>query len=162
MRTIRVVIGDDDQAFREAVSDVLAADPRFSVVAAVASGDDLRLVAARERPDVALVDIRMPGGGAEAVRGLVDDLRAAAATEDLAQGSMAIVALSAHTGVHDVRAMIAAGASGYLAKGQLGATLPDLIHRCASGEVILAVPTGAKALTTLVGAADNGAVADHR
>jgi DNA-binding NarL/FixJ family response regulator len=151
MRTIRVVIGDDDQAFREAVSDVLAADPRFEVIAAVASGHELRAVAAQTRPDVALVDIRMPGGGAEAVRGLVADARSAAATDDNAPGTLTIVAVSAHTGVQDVRHMVAAGASGYLAKGNLGACLPDLIHRCASGEVVLAVHTAAKALAALTG-----------
>lgn len=160
MPMIRVVIGDDDQAFREAVTDVLAADPRFAVVAAVASGYDLRLVAAEVRPDVALVDIRMPGGGAEVVRGLVEDARALADTEGHAR-SMAIVALSAHTGVHDVRAMVAAGASGYLAKGHLGDTLPDLVHRCASGEVVLAVPAAAKALTSLISHA-KVEVTDHR
>ncbi|GAW50389.1 MULTISPECIES: response regulator [unclassified Nocardioides] len=152
MRIIRVVIGDDDRAFREAVSDVLTDDPRFAVVAAVATGAELRTVASETRPDVALVDIRMPGGGAAAVRGLIEDARAAAAARDLARVPIAVIAVSAHSGAHDVRAVVAAGASGYLAKGTLGATLPDLVFRCASGEVILAVPTGATALTALVAA----------
>ncbi|GAA4368902.1 response regulator transcription factor [Nocardioides caricicola] len=150
MPQIRVAIGDDDRTFREAVSDVLTADPRFAVVAAVGSGPELREVVAALRPDVALVDIRMPGGGATAVRGLrADDRERAEAEGDAPDTPVVVIALSAHTGVSDVRDLLAAGATGYLAKGNLGAALPDLVHRCASGEVVLAVPSGAKALLML-------------
>lgn len=152
MPTIRVVIGDDDPAFREAVNDVLDADPRFTVVASVASGGELRRAADELRPNVALVDIRMPEGGARAVRGLLQDERNRLATATGAPGgALVVVAVSAHTAVTDVRDMVVAGASGYLAKGSLGAALPDLVHRCANGEVVLAVPTGAKALALLIG-----------
>lgn len=144
MSEIRVAVADDDRVFREAICEVLSADPRFAVVAEVASGTELRQVVADLRPDVALVDIRMPGGGAAAVRGLRDDDRLR--TND----PLVVIAVSAHTGVSDVRELLAAGATGYLAKGSLGAALPDLVHRCASGEVVLAVPSGAKALLMLV------------
>jgi DNA-binding NarL/FixJ family response regulator len=149
MRTILVAIGDDDPAFREAVRDALTADPRFTVVAAVGSGDELRQAAVDTRPDVALVDIRMPGGGPDLVRALVaDDL---AAADDAGRAALVVVAVSAQTGVDTVRAMVRAGATGYLAKGQLGGSLPDLVHRCASGQVVLAVPSGARALRQLAG-----------
>ena len=147
MRTIRVVIGDDDRAFREAASDVLEADPRFTVVEAVATGAELRELAARTRPDVALVDVRMPEGGPPAVRALLADDLAAATAED--HTALVVVAVSAHTGVFQVRAMLSAGASGYLAKGRIGGALPDLVHRCVAGEVVLAVPTGARVLDQL-------------
>lgn len=149
MPEIRIAVGDDDRAFREAVRDVLTADPRFTVVAAVASGTELREVVADLRPDVALVDIRMPGGGADAVRGLREDEQGRVAT-DAHDVSLVVIAVSAHTGVSDVRDLLAAGATGYLAKGNLGGALPDLVHRCATGEVVLAVPSGAKALLMLI------------
>jgi DNA-binding NarL/FixJ family response regulator len=130
---------------------VLTADPRFSVVAVVGSGAELRAVVADLRPDVALVDVRMPEGGAAAVRGLREDDRARVATAtDAPNASLVVIAVSAHTGASDVRDLVAAGATGYLAKGNLGATLPDLVHRCAAGEVVLAVPSGARALLMLV------------
>lgn len=147
MRTILVAIGDDDRTFRDAVSDVLTSDPRFTVVAAVGSGDELRRVTADVRPDVALVDIRMPGGGPEAVRGLVEDDRSQAGVPG--RRPLVVLAVSAQTGVNNVRAMLQAGATGYFAKGQLGGSLPDLVHRCVTGEVVLAVPTGARALQML-------------
>lgn len=145
MRTVRVVIGDDDQAFREAARDVLAADPRFTVVDAVASGEELLRVAALTRPDVALVDVRMPGGGAAAVRALVEDDADFGTTDD-GHVALVVIAVSARTGLNDVRAMLQAGATGYLAKGRLGAALPDLVHRCTTGEVVLAVPNAARVL----------------
>jgi hypothetical protein len=45
--------------------------------------------------------------------------------------------------------MLRAGAVSYLAKGRLG-ELPDMVARCAGGEVVLAVPSGAEALKQLM------------
>ena len=92
-----------------------------------------------------LLDVRMPGGGAEAARAL----RATASTNGGGAGAPAVVAVSAHTGTATVVAMLQAGAVGYLAKGRL-ADLPDLVARCAAGEVVLAVPSAADALDQLV------------
>jgi hypothetical protein len=50
-------------------------------------------------------------------------------------------------------AVLRLGQTGYLAKGSLGAQLPDLVARCASGEAILAVPGSAEALRGLIGSA---------
>lgn len=143
-RQIRVVIADDDAAVRSALADVLDADPRFLVVGTAASGDELELLAARTGPEMVLVDVRMPGGGAEAARAL----RAQAPLQGRS-GAPAVVAVSAHTGAATVLAMLQAGAVGYLAKGRL-ADLPDLLARCAAGEVVLAVPSAADALDRLV------------
>ena len=45
--------------------------------------------------------------------------------------------------------MLRAGVVGYLVKGRIGAALPDVLARCAAGEVVLAVPCGAEALHEL-------------
>jgi DNA-binding NarL/FixJ family response regulator len=138
VRVIRVVVADDDAAFREALVDVLGADPRFSVVAAASTGVDIADLALTSRADLVLLD-----GGPEAARAVHE----AAASAGLRPP--AVVALSAQSAVHTVVAMLREGAVGYLVKGRIGSTLPDLLSRCAAGEVVLAVPSGADAIRQL-------------
>jgi len=137
MTRIRVAIADDDAGIRSALSDVLAADPRFDVVGTVASGDLLCRLVSDVAPDVVLLDVRMPGGGATAA----ETLRAGVHRP-------AVIAVSAITGAATVASLLRAGAVGYLAKGRLSA-LPDMVARCAAGEVVLAVPSAAEALRRL-------------
>ncbi len=61
-----------------------------------------------------------------------------------------VVAISAETSIATVADLVAAGAVGYLAKGRLGDTLPELLSRCVAGEVVLAAPTAAAALRILL------------
>lgn len=146
--TFRVVVADDDVSVRSALRDVLDADHRFHVVGLAASGGELALVAAETRPDVVLMDVRMPDGGVAAARAV---LRRLHADDGNRRGSPppTVIAVSAHIGVALVVAMMRAGATGFLAKGRLG-ELPDLVARCAAGEVVLAVPSGAEALRQLL------------
>ena len=141
MARIRVAIADDDAGIRSALSDVLAADPRFDVVGTVASGDDLCRLVGDVAPDVVLLDVRMPGGGAVAA----ENLRA---FPSAGVRGPAVIAVSAITGAATVTSLLRAGAVGYLAKGRLSA-LPDMVARCAAGEVVLAVPSAAEALRRL-------------
>lgn len=142
---IRVLIGDDDDTFREALTDVLGADARFEIVGTAASGTELVGLAAVAAADIALIDVRMPSGGVWAASALSDP--------DAAWAPLTVVAVSADTGAGTVASMLRAGATGYLAKGSVGAQLPDLVARCASGEAILAVPGSAEALRRLIGSA---------
>lgn len=136
---IRVIIADDDAAVRSALVDSLAADPRFSVLAAVPSGQQLVQDARSLRPDVALVDVQMPGGGAPAVRALMEE------------GSChVVVAVSAAVGMRTILPVLRAGATGYIAKGNMGRSLADLVARCAGGQAVLAVPGGGAILRALV------------
>lgn len=139
---IRVLIGDDDDTFREALEDVLDADARFDVVATASSGEDLIALARTHDADIALVDVRMPDGGSATARVLTDP--------SAAWAPLVVVAISADTGTATVVSMVQAGATGYLAKGTLGSQLPDLVDRCASGEAIFAVPGSAEALRKIV------------
>jgi DNA-binding NarL/FixJ family response regulator len=144
MRVIRVAIADDDPSFRSALIEVLEADSRFSVVGAVSNGDDLLRLARDTRPDLVVLDVRMPGGGHLAARAL----REAAA--DWETPVPVVAALTAQSAVATVVAMLREGAGAYLVKGRVGAELPDLLVRSAEGEVVLAVPTGAQALQHLL------------
>jgi DNA-binding NarL/FixJ family response regulator len=147
MEPLRIIIADDDIPLRAALSEVLDADDRFAVVGEVGSGEELLDRAGELRPDVVLLDVRMPGGGAPAARAVL-----APPEPDGSAGRSAppvVVAVSAHTGTSVVVEMLRAGVTGYFAKGRLAA-LPDLLARCGSGEVVLAVPGAADALRQVV------------
>jgi two-component system nitrate/nitrite response regulator NarL len=136
--TLRVVVADDDQTMRRAMVDVLVAHGGFSVVAEVASGVGLPDVVADRRAQLVVLDVRMPFGGSAAAHAVRE--RAPHAT---------VVAVSASHDVATVAEMLRAGASGFLAKGHLGATFADDLLRCAGGHVVIAVPHGAQVLRVL-------------
>lgn len=140
MGSITVVVADDDDTMRHTLTAMLHTDARFDVVGQVATGADLVETVRAKRPHVVLVDVSMPGGGAEALAAL-------------SHGPPVVpIVVSAETSPATVQSVLRAGARGYLAKGRLGPHLPDLVARCVYGEVVLAVPTGAEALRQLLSA----------
>ena len=73
MTEVRVLIADDSDAYRGALREVVAATPGFTLVAEADSGETAIAEAERARPDLALIDIRMPGiGGPEAAARIVE------------------------------------------------------------------------------------------
>ena len=138
MGGVRVLIADDDAVFRSALHDVLRADERFEVVGSAATGHEVVEQARNLRPELVLLDVRMPGGGPDCVRELH-------ATRDN-DGLPIVVAISAQTGAQAIIDMVRAGAAGYLGKGRLGGQLTDLLARILDGEVVLAAPGGIEAL----------------
>lgn len=142
--SVTVLVADDDDAFREALVDVLAADGRFEVVGSATSGADVRRLSAELRPSLVLLDVRMAGGGPELAHAL-----------STSPGPRpVVVAVSAQTGVTTVAAMLAAGVRGYFAKGRLGTTLPDALARVVAGERVLDVPGAEEALRLVEGPLD--------
>jgi DNA-binding NarL/FixJ family response regulator len=142
---IRVAVGDDDDAFRTAAVGLLQADPRIEVVGAAADGHELLDLASATEPDVILIDVRMPAGGAIGTRALIDQ-----ATAPGRRTQPLVVALTAETSPDVIESMLRAGAVGYLAKGRIGSALSDLVSRVYDGEVILAAPTAGLALRRLL------------
>ena len=134
----RVVVADDDDAVLAALVDDLRTDPRFVVLAAVSSGGELLDSCRSLRPDVALVDVQMPGGGEQAVRAIIQEA-----------SCPVVVAVSASVRMGTIMPILSAGATGYLSKGNLGRSLPDLVARCAKGQAVLAVPGGGAILRAL-------------
>ena len=135
---VRVALADDDARIRSALVDMLEDDGRFDVVGEVTSGDEIVRLAEIEVPDVVLVDVRMPGGGVEAVT----RLRAL-------EHPPVVVVVSAEVGRDTVVAHLRAGAQGYIAKNGTGGCLPEMVHRSAAGEVHVAVPHAAQVLVAL-------------
>jgi DNA-binding NarL/FixJ family response regulator len=118
---IRVLIADDDRSVREALEELLMATPGMEVVAAVADADTAIEAAQRLRPDVALLDAKMPGGGGR---------RAASGIRQVCP-SVRSVAYSAYGDRASVSAMLAAGVLGYVVKSALPEELLEAIRSAA-------------------------------
>ena len=103
---IRVLIAEDDEGIREILASIVRSEPAFELTASVEDADQAIFAAAHELPDVALVDVRMPGGGAMAVRGI-----------KLHSPHTGVLAFSAHDDRLTMQAMYDAGADGYVVKG---------------------------------------------
>jgi EAL domain-containing protein (putative c-di-GMP-specific phosphodiesterase class I)/DNA-binding NarL/FixJ family response regulator len=106
MTTIRVLVAEDDPTLRFALADLLSEEPGLQLVAAAADAEEAISLAALHTPDVALLDVRMPGGGG---------IRAASQIRSRSPRTR-ILALSADADRSTVMQMLEAGASGYLVK----------------------------------------------
>jgi EAL domain-containing protein (putative c-di-GMP-specific phosphodiesterase class I)/ActR/RegA family two-component response regulator len=117
------MIADDEETVRDVLLSLLNTDDEISVVGAGQDADEAIAIAVSERPDVALLDVRMPrGGGPRAAREII---RLSPGTE--------VIALSADDDPKDVRTMLRAGAGAYLVKGDGTEDIVDLIHRSVEG-----------------------------
>jgi EAL domain-containing protein (putative c-di-GMP-specific phosphodiesterase class I)/AmiR/NasT family two-component response regulator len=101
-----VVVADDDELLRFTLRELIAADARYEFAGEAADAVAAIELCARCRPDVALVDVNMPGGGLEAVRGIV-----------AASPGTKCVALSGYDDRASVLRMLEAGAGSYIVKG---------------------------------------------
>jgi DNA-binding NarL/FixJ family response regulator len=119
---IRVLIAEDDAGIRETLASVVRAEPAFALAGAVEDAAHAILAAARELPDVALVDVRMPGGGASATRGI-----------KLHSPNTSVLAFSAHDDPLTVQEMVKAGADGYIVKGSPVTSIVASIRRAGTG-----------------------------
>jgi EAL domain-containing protein (putative c-di-GMP-specific phosphodiesterase class I)/CheY-like chemotaxis protein len=120
---IRVMVVDDQEIVRHALISLLDDDEDISVVGSGQDAEEAIAIAATQRPDVALLDVRMPGGGGP--RAAREIVRVSPATE--------LIALSVADDAADIRAMLRAGASTYLVKGDGTGEIVDAIHRCVEG-----------------------------
>src|ERR1700712_4104947 len=101
MQVIRVVIADDDATIRGALSDALGEDSRFAVVGTASTGAELEAAVDAVRPDVVLLDVRMPGGGPAGVTAVLSRHRDAVAGDRPATVPL-VIAVSAETGATTV------------------------------------------------------------
>lgn len=120
---IRLLIADDEESIRSTLADYFTSDPRFSVIAAAADANSAASLAEEFQPDVALLGVRMPGGGG---------IRAAQAIRLAAPGTR-IVALSAQHDLDAVLEMVGAGAIGYVVKGSNPQNIMEAVLNAAQG-----------------------------
>ena len=124
MTAIRVLLADDHPVVREGLRGMLAAEPDIEVVGEASSGPEAVALAERLRPDVVLMDLRMPGGdGVEATRRLA---------------GTTVVVLTTYDSDADILRAVEAGAAGYLLKDTPRAVLADNVRAAARGETVLA------------------------
>jgi DNA-binding NarL/FixJ family response regulator len=122
-RPVRVMVVDDHEVVREGLSAALSADGQFEVVAAVPTAAAALAAVSRARPDVALIDLRLPD--------LMGDRLCVELRKRMP--STAVVVLSSYVSEDTMRTAMEAGASAYITKGaglaELREALADVVAR---------------------------------
>jgi two-component system nitrate/nitrite response regulator NarL len=122
-----VLIVDDQTIVREALSHMFRQTTAFQVVGGVAGGDEAVSVARRTQPDIALVDLNLPGrDGIEVTRGIL-----------LASPETRVVILTAVESEEGLMRALRVGVRGYILKSLPFAGLVNSLNRVLSGEVAL-------------------------
>lgn len=132
--TIRVLVADDHTVVREGIRHVLEREPGFEVVAEAANGSEVLPLAERHRPDVAVLDISMPGESgiqvAAQLRQRLPEIR--------------ILILSMYDNAEYVLESVRAGAHGYILKDTAATELRRAIRAVQNGEAFLSPPVASR------------------
>ncbi|MFC5835065.1 response regulator [Nonomuraea insulae] len=125
--TIRLIVVDDHPIVRDGLRGMFTGEPGFEVVGVAGDGAQAVTLAEELRPDVILMDLRMPGtDGVTAIRRLAE------------RGSTArILVLTTYDTDSDVLPAIEAGATGYLLKDAMPEELVRAVRAAARGEAVL-------------------------
>ncbi|HYM50533.1 MAG TPA: response regulator transcription factor [Candidatus Limnocylindrales bacterium] len=134
---IRVLLAEDQAMVRGALKALLALEADISVIAEVARGDEVVPVAMAVKPDVALLDIEMPG---------LDGLSAAAALKDRLPSCRTLI-LTTFGKPGFMRRALESGAAGFLLKDAPPQQLAVAIRRTAEGERVVDPGLAAAALS---------------
>jgi DNA-binding NarL/FixJ family response regulator len=111
---IRVAVVDDEPTMRSVLQDLITDHPAFELVGSGTTADEAVELARTLRPDVILLDVKLPGGGPNAARGIL-----------ACSPGTTVVAISAYGDRNSISQMEAAGASAYLVKGK--ASMLDIV-----------------------------------
>jgi two-component system response regulator DesR len=159
---IRLLLADDQALVRGAMSALLALEPDLEVVGEVARGDEVVDAARRTHPDVALLDVEMPG---------LDGLSAAARLRAAVPGCRVLIVTTFGRPGY-LRKALEAGASGFVVKDTPARQLAEAVRRAHAGLRVVdpslaveSLTSGASPLTqreteVLLAARDGGTVAD--
>lgn len=137
-RAIRVLVVDDHALHRDGARQILAQDPEIEVVGEAATGETAVTLALRLRPDVVLMDIRLPGiSGVEATRRIRE-----------ADPAIRVLMVSAYDDDEYVRGALQAGASGHLSKAAPGGELVEAIRLVVEGRSVVRQDVLARLIAT--------------
>ena len=141
--TVRVVLADDQRAVREGLELVLRMLPDVEVVGTAANGAEALALVAATRPDVVLMDLRMPEvDGVEATRRIRAE-----------HPEVGVVVLTTYDDDASVFAALKAGARGYLTKDAGSEEIARALARVAAGEAMLDPAVQARLLDRIDAAA---------
>jgi len=133
-RPITILTADDHPLIRDGLAAVLRAESGLQVVAEAANGEEAIEAYERLRPDIVLMDLRMP---------VMDGLAATRAI--LAEDSNArIIVLTTYDGDEDIHRALAAGARGYLLKDMMRTELLNVIRAVHRGQRGIPGPVAAR------------------
>ncbi len=125
--SIRILIADDHEVVRIGLASLLEAQEGFSGIGGAASGREAVQLARKLRPDVVVLDIRMPdGSGVDACRAITKEL-----------AGMPVIMLTSHADSEALFDAIDAGASGYVLKRVGSSDLVDAVRTVAAGGSLL-------------------------
>ncbi len=124
---IRILVADDHPLFMEGLIATLSGDEEMQVVATAIDASAALQAAREHRPDLALLDVGMPGGGLEAARLIV-----------AACPSTRVVMLTSSENEDNLLAAMNAGAKGYVLKGVAGRELRAILKSVHGGDVYVA------------------------
>jgi len=121
---IRVLVADDHHLVRTSIARVLASEPDIEIVAEADSGERALQDCREHTPDIAIIDIRMPGiGGLETILKLLKT-----------QPAIRIVALTGQVEEGTAQRLIDSGVAGLISKGTELDLMIEAVRRVASGE----------------------------
>ncbi|WP_217143212.1 response regulator transcription factor [Streptomyces sp. AC627_RSS907] len=127
MTAIRLLLVDDDPLVRAGLSFMLGGADDVEIVGEAADGEEVEALVDRTRPDVVLMDIRMP---------VVDGLTATERLRGRAEAPQVVVLTTFHADEQVLRAL-RAGAAGFVLKDTPPAEILDAVRRVAAGDPVL-------------------------
>lgn len=141
MQAVRVTLTDDHQIIRVGLRALISAQPDLTLVGEAGSVSEMVTLVAREKPDVALLDVNMPDGDGLS---MLDTLRSVSPSSRL-------LVLTMHAEAAVVRRAVAAGAHGFVTKSAEPDEVIGAIRALAAGRSYLSAPLQQATLGELIG-----------